>query len=88
MAPLNMRCITCGEYIYKGKKFNARKREEEGERSLCIRINRFYIKCKGCLQESSFKTDPRNTVYGFEAGATRNFMDLKLAEKTSTERRV
>lgn len=26
MAPFNMRCKTCGEYIYKGKKFNARKK--------------------------------------------------------------
>ena len=24
MAPFSMRCNTCGEYIYKGKKFNAR----------------------------------------------------------------
>ena len=24
MAPCNMRCTTCGEYIYKGRKFNAR----------------------------------------------------------------
>ena len=23
MQPYNMRCLTCGEYIYKGKKFNA-----------------------------------------------------------------
>ncbi|KAF8636158.1 hypothetical protein AX17_003742 [Amanita inopinata Kibby_2008] len=25
MAPFSMRCNTCGEYIYKGKKFNAKK---------------------------------------------------------------
>ncbi len=25
MVPFNMRCLTCGDYIYKGKKFNARK---------------------------------------------------------------
>ncbi|KAK9304474.1 hypothetical protein QLX08_004231 [Tetragonisca angustula] len=54
MAPFNMRCKTCGEYIYKGKKFNARKEDVE---------------------------DPKNTDYEIEAGATRNFMALKLAEE-------
>ncbi|XP_034241182.1 splicing factor YJU2 [Thrips palmi] len=81
MAPCNMRCKTCGEYIYKGKKFNARKEDVEGQDYLGIRIYRFYIKCTRCLQEISFKTDPRNTDYEIEAGATRNFMALKLAEE-------
>ncbi|CAB3225013.1 unnamed protein product [Arctia plantaginis] len=81
MAPFNMRCATCGEYIYKGKKFNARKEDVENEDYLGIRIYRFYIKCTRCLQEISFKTDPRNTDYEIEAGATRNFMALKLAEE-------
>jgi hypothetical protein len=81
MAPFNMRCVTCGEYIYKGKKFNARKEDVEGEDYLGIRIYRFYIKCTRCLQEISFKTDPRNTDYEIEVGATRNFMALKLAEE-------
>ncbi|KAL1518021.1 hypothetical protein ABEB36_001707 [Hypothenemus hampei] len=81
MAPFNMRCQTCGEYIYKGKKFNARKEDVENEEYLGIRIYRFYIKCTRCLQEISFKTDPRNTDYEIEAGATRNFMALKLAEE-------
>lgn len=81
MAPFNMRCVTCGEYIYKGKKFNARKEDVENETYLGIRIYRFYIKCTRCLQEISFKTDPQNTDYVIEAGATRNFMALKLAEE-------
>lgn len=46
-----------------------------------IRIYRFYIKCTRCLQEISFKTDPRNTDYEIEEGATRNFMALKLAQE-------
>ncbi|KAK9886882.1 hypothetical protein WA026_019140 [Henosepilachna vigintioctopunctata] len=81
MAPFNMRCETCGEYIYKGKKFNARKEDVENEDYLGIRIYRFYIKCTRCLQEISFKTDPKSTDYEIEAGATRNFMALKLAEE-------
>ncbi|XP_033217279.1 splicing factor YJU2 [Belonocnema kinseyi] len=81
MAPFNMRCKTCGEYIYKGKKFNARKEDVEGDDYLGIRIYRFYIKCTRCLQEISFKTDPKNTDYEIEAGASRNFMALKMAEE-------
>ena len=38
------RCKTCGEYIYKGKKFNARKEDVDNENYLGIRIYRFYIK--------------------------------------------
>ena len=98
------RCKTCGEYIYKGKKFNARKEDVENESYLGIRIYRFYIKvyftllsffiyfktdhfgifplqCTRCLSEISFKTDPASTDYVVEAGATRNFMALKLAEE-------
>lgn len=32
MAPFTMRCLTCGEYVYKGKKFNARKETAVGEK--------------------------------------------------------
>lgn len=81
MAPFNMRCKTCGEYIYRGKKFNARKEDVENDDYCGIRIYRFYIKCTRCLQEISFKTDPENTDYVIEAGATRNFMALKLAQE-------
>lgn len=81
MAPFNMKCTTCGEYIYKGKKFNARKEDVENETYLGIRIYRFYIKCTRCLSEISFKTDPQSTDYVVEAGATRNFMAFKLAEE-------
>ncbi|CAL8101375.1 unnamed protein product [Orchesella dallaii] len=81
MAPCNMRCTTCGEYIYKGKKFNARKEDVDNDNYLGIRIYRFYIKCTRCLAEISFKTDPESTDYVIEAGATRNFMALKLAEE-------
>lgn len=81
MAPFNMRCATCGEYIYRGKKFNARKEDVEGEDYCGVRIYRFYIKCTRCLQEISFRTDPKNTDYEIEAGAIRNFMTLKIKEE-------
>lgn len=68
-----MRCDTCGEYIYKGKKFNARKETVEGETYYSIKIFRFYIKCPRCSAEITFKTDPQNTDYIAEHGAQRNF---------------
>lgn len=83
MAPCNMRCKTCGEYIYKGKKFNARKETVQNEDYLGIKVFRFYIKCPRCLAEITFKTDPANSDYIVEHGATRNFQALKLAEEAA-----
>ncbi|GAA6062576.1 hypothetical protein JCM10212_004889 [Sporobolomyces blumeae] len=73
MAPFSMRCTTCGEYIYKGKKFNARKETVQGEEYYGIKIFRFYIKCTQCSAEITFKTDPKNSDYNAEHGAQRNF---------------
>lgn len=47
-----LRCKTCGEYIYKGKKFNARKEDVDNENYLGIRIYRFYIKVSSFLSFS------------------------------------
>ena len=49
------RCNTCGEYIYKGKKFNSRKETVEDEDYLGLKIFRFYIKCPRCVAEIAFK---------------------------------
>lgn len=73
MAPFSMRCNRCGEYIYKGKKFNARKETAVGEEYYGIKVFRFYIKCPMCSSEITFKTDPKNADYTCEQGATRNF---------------
>ncbi|KAF4623765.1 hypothetical protein D9613_001568 [Agrocybe pediades] len=87
MAPFSMRCNTCGEYIYKGKKFNARKETVEGEDYLGIKIFRFYIKCTLCSAEITFKTDPKNTDYTAEHGASRNFEPWR-DEKAEEEDRL
>ncbi|XP_019863281.1 PREDICTED: coiled-coil domain-containing protein 94-like, partial [Amphimedon queenslandica] len=55
MIPFTMRCKTCGNHIYHGKKFNARKETVEGEKYLGMPIFRFYIRCPVCLSEISFK---------------------------------
>lgn len=87
MAPFSMRCERCGEYIYKGRKFNARKETTE-EKYLSIAIYRFYIRCTRCSGEITFKTDPKNMDYTCERGAKRNFepwREGKSAEVNETE---
>ncbi|KIX08950.1 uncharacterized protein Z518_00028 [Rhinocladiella mackenziei CBS 650.93] len=82
MAPFSMKCTSCGEYIYKGRKFNARK-ETTDEKYLTISIYRFYIRCTRCSSEITFKTDPKNMDYTCERGAKRNFESWR--DPTSAE---
>jgi hypothetical protein len=88
MAPFSMKCLHCGEFIYKGRKFNARK-ETSDEKYYNITVYRFYIRCTRCSGEITFKTDPKNMDYECERGAKRNFepwREAKLAEETEEER--
>ena len=88
MAPFSMRCASCGEYIYKGRKFNARK-ETTDEKYYAISIFRFYIRCTRCSAEITFKTDPKNMDYTCEKGAKRNFEPWRQkdgTEETEEER--
>jgi hypothetical protein len=73
MLPFSMRCNTCSEYMYRGKKFNSKKEDIVGETYMGIRKYRFYIKCSVCSAEITFKTDPKNSDYECEFGASRNF---------------
>jgi hypothetical protein len=88
MAPFSMKCTACGEYIYKGRKFNARK-ETTDEKYLSIQIFRFYIRCTRCSAEITFKTDPKNMDYTCERGAKRNFEpwrdQTKMGEVNETD---
>ena len=72
MAPFSLRCVACGEYMYRGRKFNARKETPQGERYLGIQLYRFYIRCTRCSGEIVFRTDPKNQDYVMERGAKRN----------------
>eukprot|EP01147_Barroeca_monosierra_P009569 gene9569-1796_t len=84
MAPFNMRCKTCGHYIYKSTKFLATKETVQDETYLGLYIFRFYIKCPTCCAEITFKTDPKNSDYACEHGATRNFETWRMADRLGT----
>lgn len=88
MAPFNMQCNTCREYIYKGKKFNMRRETAEGESYLGLRIFRFYFRCPNCLAEISFKTDIENVDYTAEHGATRLFEAFKVYQEQEKEKEL
>jgi singapore isolate B (sub-type 7) whole genome shotgun sequence assembly, scaffold_11 len=80
MLPFTVRCNSCGEFMYAGKKFNTRKENANGEDYLGIPIQRFYFKCVNCGAEFAIKTDPKNSTYVVESGATRN-SNIQLNER-------
>ena len=85
MLPFSLQCGKCGNFIYKGTKFNSRKEDVQDESYLGIRIYRFYFRCPRCSNEITMKTDPKNSDYVCETGATRNFEPRKEEEKQNEE---
>lgn len=77
MIPFSMQCLSCGEFMYRGKKFNSRKEDVIGDDYLGVRKYRFYIRCSACSNEIAFKTDPENNDYTCESGAQRNFESFR-----------
>ncbi|KAI1468530.1 DUF572-domain-containing protein [Daldinia caldariorum] len=87
-APFSMKCTTCGEYIYKGRKFNARKETPVDEKYLGIQIFRFYIRCTRCSGQITFKTDPKNQDYACESGAKRSTEPWRVGRDETDEERL
>jgi len=81
MLAMNICCKTCGHYMYAGTKFNTRQEKARGEDYLGMPVHRFYMRCKTCSAEISIKTDPKNTDYIVENGATRNYEPLRSEEQ-------
>ncbi|KAJ4145758.1 hypothetical protein LMH87_004594 [Akanthomyces muscarius] len=90
MAPFNMKCLTCGEFIYRGRKFNSRKVTDQSHRYLNIQIFSFHIKCTRCSAEITFRTDPKSNDYAMVSGAVRNMEPWRdrAAEDESLEDRL
>ena len=91
MLPMTVCCNTCGNFIVKGTKFNSRKEDAVGEEYLGLQIFRFFFRCNRCSQEISMKTDPKNSDYVVESGASRNFepwREKDALEQEADEERV
>lgn len=85
-----MKCTTCGEFIYKGRKFNSRKETPLDQKYLNIQIYFFSIKCTRCSAEIIFRTDPKNNEYAMVKGAVRNMEPWRNreAEDETVEQRL
>ncbi|EGC38174.1 hypothetical protein DICPUDRAFT_10189, partial [Dictyostelium purpureum] len=86
MLPMSIRCNTCGEYLGRGTKFNAKKETVQGQDYLGIKIYRFFIRCKKCAAELTIRTDPKNSEYVCESGATRNYEPWKETNEEKESR--
>lgn len=90
MAPFSMKCTTCGEFIYKGRKFNSQKETNMEQKYLNIQIYQLHIKCTRCSAEIILRTDPKNNDYAMVKGAIRNMEPWRnrVAEEESVDERL
>jgi hypothetical protein len=72
MAPFSMKCLMCGAFIYKGRKFNSTKTMLPEERYLNVQIIRLSFRCTSCPSPIIIRTDPKNNDYAVVSGAVRN----------------
>lgn len=82
MIDFKLKCTTCGVYMNPGTKFNSRKETVQNDDYLGIKIFRFYIRCKNCHAEMTFRTDPKNSTYITEKNCAKILMpwDYKSAQ--------
>ncbi|KAJ3674624.1 hypothetical protein LUZ60_005240 [Juncus effusus] len=70
--PMNVRCLRCGNHMWRGTQLDARKEDVIGEKYLEIQVCRIHFKCKNCSSKITFKTDPQNADFIVESGASRD----------------
>eukprot|EP00179_Madagascaria_erythrocladioides_P016811 CAMPEP_0198349658 /NCGR_PEP_ID=MMETSP1450-20131203/95005_1 /TAXON_ID=753684 ORGANISM="Madagascaria erythrocladiodes, Strain CCMP3234" /NCGR_SAMPLE_ID=MMETSP1450 /ASSEMBLY_ACC=CAM_ASM_001115 /LENGTH=193 /DNA_ID=CAMNT_0044055357 /DNA_START=76 /DNA_END=654 /DNA_ORIENTATION=+ len=85
MLPMSVRCVACGEFNYRGTKYNSLMENAKGEDYLGIEVKRFYMKCTRCKSTFTIKTDPKNADYSSEWGCTRNYDPHKEREDAARE---
>ncbi|KIY95144.1 hypothetical protein MNEG_12818 [Monoraphidium neglectum] len=85
MLPMSVRCKTCGNFMYKGTKFNTLKEDVAGEDYLGIQVFRFYYRCTKCAAEFTMKTDPKTADYVMEHGASRNYEPWREADAAKAD---
>ncbi|KAL3305974.1 DUF572-domain-containing protein [Colletotrichum asianum] len=84
-APFSMQCTSCGEYIGKGRKFNASKLTL-GESYLgAIQIYRLFFRCSRCSRQITFRTATQTSDYVCETGAKRITEPWRLDDDTFNE---
>lgn len=85
MMPMTVRCLTCGEYVPRGKKFNSRCEKIKDDKYLTIDKFRFYIRCPRCSSEFTIKTDPATESYLAENNCTQREEPWREAAKAKQE---
>lgn len=86
MIDMKLKCNVCSEYMNPGTKFNSRKETVLGEDYLGIKVYRFYIRCKNCYAELTFKTDPKNACYVAENNCAKIDMPWTLHARQVEQR--
>ncbi|KAL0220325.1 hypothetical protein RCL1_000179 [Eukaryota sp. TZLM3-RCL] len=81
MLPMSVRCEKCGDHMYVGTKFNARKELVWDQDYLGIKIFRFFMSCRLCSNEMVLKTDPKNADYICECGVVRAYEPWREKER-------
>jgi len=72
MLPFNICCSSCNSYMYRGRKFNAKKEEGADPSYLNTKVLRFHIKCETCSAPIVFRTDPKSGGFVVVSGAREN----------------
>ena len=89
-SPFTLRCTSCGEFMYRGRKFNARKEIRPEEKYLDVQMVRITMKCTRCSSAITYRTDPKNGDYTIISGALRNMEPWRNrdAEDETDEQRL